>query len=118
MDFFAAFESNLKKYECELQLFKKNTISTHFYIKQTRMTHYAQQEFRLSHNQSVLHGLHVIRFPFMAMNAERQLKHKRHVLSQRVVAGTMTINPLYDPNQPISGNVSADQPNNKISGDF
>jgi hypothetical protein len=54
----------------------------------------------------------------MAMNAERQLKHKRHVLSQRVVAGTMTINPLYDPNQPISGNVSADQPNNKISGDF
>lgn len=66
------------------------------------MTRFKRHESKMFHKTSVLHGLHVIRFPFMALNAERQLKYKRHVLAQRVIAGTMTIEPIFDPTQPIS----------------
>jgi hypothetical protein len=51
---------------------------------------------------SVLHGSRVLRFPLIALTTRRSMGPSRHVLSQMVVAGTMTVNPPYNPDQPTS----------------
>jgi hypothetical protein len=55
---------------------------------------------------SILNGLHVVRFPLIALTTRRAMGPARHVLSQMVVAGTMTVHPPYNPVQPISDSVA------------
>jgi hypothetical protein len=51
---------------------------------------------------SVLHGFHAMRFPLIALTTRRSMGPARHILSQMVVAGTMTVHPPYNPDQPTS----------------
>ena len=46
---------------------------------------------------SVLHGIRTLRFPLIALTTRRSMGPSRHVLSQMVVAGTMTVHPPYNP---------------------
>ena len=55
---------------------------------------------------SVLHGIHAVRFPLMALTTRRSMGPARHILSQMVVAGTMTVHPPYNPDQPTSDSVA------------
>ena len=55
---------------------------------------------------SVLHGFHAMRFPLIALNTRRSMGPARHILSQMVVAGTMTVHPPYNPEQPTSDSVA------------
>jgi len=52
---------------------------------------------------SFLHGYRVKRYPLMALTTQRSMGPSRHILSQRVVAGTMTVSPpLTPPKQHIT----------------
>ena len=53
---------------------------------------------KIVHAHSVLHGIRTIRF-FAALNTQRQLKHR--ACDTLGCAGTMQIEAIYDPNQPI-----------------
>jgi len=46
---------------------------------------------------SFLHGYRVKRYPLMALTTQRSMGPSRHILSQRVVAGTMTVSPPLTP---------------------
>jgi hypothetical protein len=46
-------------------------------------------------HQDVLHGVRVIKFPFMALASATDTKRARHILSQKVIAGTMKVHPPY-----------------------
>ena len=48
---------------------------------------------------SVLHGHHAKRYPLIALTTQRSMGPSRHILSQMVVAGTMTVHPPYNPKQ-------------------
>ena len=102
MDLIQAINENLDTQGQSLKLFERNPHSLHFFKSRLRMSKLVRNSQKIVHTHSVLHGIHAIRFPFMALNTQRQLKHKRHVIAQRVVAGTMQIEAIYDPNQPIS----------------
>lgn len=102
MESIKAFNTKMMAQGHSLKLFTRNPQSLHFFRSQLCMTQFNRHESMIVHKASILHGIHAIRFPFIALNAERQLKNKRHVLAQRVIAGTMTIKPIYDPTQPIS----------------
>jgi hypothetical protein len=58
---------------------------------------------------SILHGFHVVRFPLIALTTRRAMGPARHVLSQMVVAGTMTVHPPYNPVQSISDKTAVNQ---------
>ena len=104
MDVIKALNLNLDAQGLSLKLFTRNPRSLKFFNSRLRMTQMNRNDQKIVRRPSVLHGLHSIRFPFMALNTQRQLKFKRHVIAQRVIAGTMTIEAIYDPNQPISEN--------------
>jgi hypothetical protein len=55
---------------------------------------------------SKLNGIHVMRFPLIALTTRRAMGPARHILSQMVVAGTMTVHPPYNPVQPHSDNAA------------
>ena len=46
-------------------------------------------------HKDVLHGVRIIKFPFMALASATHTKRARHVLSQKVIAGTMKVHPPY-----------------------
>jgi hypothetical protein len=48
---------------------------------------------------SVLCGQRVRRYPFIALTTQRSMGPYRHILSQMVVAGTMTVQPPFIPDQ-------------------
>ena len=102
MDVIQAINLNLDAQGHSLKLFERNPQTLKFFKSRLRMSQSVRNNQKIVHKHSVLHGLHAIRFPFMALNTQRQLKHKRHVIAQRVIAGTMQIEAIYDPNQPIS----------------
>ena len=52
-----------------------------------------------THTTSVLHGKRTLRFPLIALTTRRSMGPSRHVLSQMVVAGTMTVHPPYNPDK-------------------
>jgi hypothetical protein len=49
---------------------------------------------------SLLCGIRGMRYPFLSLSSRRLTKSCRHVLSQMVVAGTMTVQPPFIPDQP------------------
>jgi hypothetical protein len=53
-----------------------------------------------ANTKTVLNGVRGIRYPFLALMTRRSMGPARHVLSQKVVAGTMTVHPPYKPSQP------------------
>jgi len=48
---------------------------------------------------SVLCGQRVRRYPFICLTTQRSMGPYRHILSQMVVAGTMTVQPPFIPDQ-------------------
>ena len=46
---------------------------------------------------SFLHGYRIKRYPLLALTTQRSMGPSRHILSQRVVAGTMTVSPPLTP---------------------
>ena len=46
---------------------------------------------------SVLNGPRRKRYPLIALNTQRSMGAARHILSQRVIAGSLVINPPYKP---------------------
>lgn len=46
-------------------------------------------------HRDVLHGVRVMKYPFMALTSASHTKRARHVLSQKVIAGTMKVHPPY-----------------------
>lgn len=101
MDIIKALNLNLDAAGCSLKLFERNPQSLNFFRSRLRMSQMKLNDQKIVHQSSILHGLHTIRYPFMALNTQQQLKFKRHVIAQKVIAGTMTIEAIYDPNQPI-----------------
>jgi len=56
-----------------------------------------QQRYRdhaLAHHD-VLHGVRIMKYPFMALASATHTKRARHILSQKVIAGTMKVHPPY-----------------------
>jgi hypothetical protein len=62
---------------------------------------------------SVLHGKRTLRFPLIALTTRRSMGPSRHVLSQMVVAGTMTVHPPYNPDK-TNSDYAAVKPINSI----
>ena len=52
------------------------------------------REHALAHND-VLHGVRIMKYPFMALTSATHTKRARHILSQKVIAGTMKVHPPY-----------------------
>ena len=50
-------------------------------------------------NISILNGPRTKRYPLIALTTQRSMGPSRHILSQRVVAGTMVVSPPYQPSQ-------------------
>ena len=48
---------------------------------------------------SILNGRRTKRYPLMALTTQRSMRPARHVLSQRVVAGTFVVDAPYNPSQ-------------------
>ena len=48
---------------------------------------------------SILNGRRTKRYPLMALTTQRSMGPARHILSQRVVAGTFVVNAPYNPSQ-------------------
>jgi hypothetical protein len=48
---------------------------------------------------SILNGLRTKRYPLIALTTRRSMGPARHILSQRVVAGTMVVNAPFNPSQ-------------------
>ena len=54
------------------------------------------RSFALKHHD-VLRGSRNFKFPLIALNSGSMTKRARHVLSQRVIAGTMNVQPPFVP---------------------
>ena len=52
------------------------------------------RDHALAHHD-VLHGVHIMKYPFMALASATLTKRARHILSQKVIAGTMKVHPPY-----------------------
>jgi hypothetical protein len=52
------------------------------------------RDHALAH-RDVLHGVRVMKYPFLTLAAANKTKIARHVLSQKVIAGTMKVHPPY-----------------------
>jgi hypothetical protein len=52
------------------------------------------RDHALAH-RDVLHGVRIMKYPFMALASATHTKRARHVLSQKVIAGTMKVHPPY-----------------------
>jgi len=50
---------------------------------------------RLHKQEDVLKGQRGIRFPLISLTSEKEMQMFRHLLSQKVVGGTMVIHPPY-----------------------
>jgi hypothetical protein len=62
-----------------------------------RLWHMSQvRSFALKHHD-VLHGVRTFKFPLIALNSGSMTKRARHILSQRVIAGTMNVQPPFVP---------------------
>ena len=48
----------------------------------------------LAHHD-LLHGARIMKYPFMALASATHTKRARHILSQKVIAGTMKVHPPY-----------------------
>ena len=48
---------------------------------------------------SILNGLRTKRYPLIALTTRRSMGPARHIISQRVVAGTMVVRAPYNPSQ-------------------
>ena len=46
---------------------------------------------------SILNGLRQKRYPLIALNTQRSMGPARHILSQKIVAGTFSVDPPYKP---------------------
>ena len=77
------------------------------------MTRLFNQHQVKANTTTVLNGARSIRYPFLALTTRRSMGPARHVLSQKVVAGTMTVHPPYQPDQQISD--FTDQPTTSIN---
>jgi hypothetical protein len=53
---------------------------------------------------SILNGRRTKRYPLMALTTQRSMGPARHVLSQRVVAGTFVVDAPYNPSQTHKNN--------------
>ena len=53
-----------------------------------------ERDHALAHHD-VLHGVRVMKYPFMALTSATLTKRARHILSQKVIAGTMKVHPPY-----------------------
>lgn len=52
------------------------------------------REHALAHHDK-LHGVRIMKYPFMALASATHTKRARHILSQKVIAGTMKVHPPY-----------------------
>ena len=52
------------------------------------------REHALAHHD-VLHGVRIMKYPFLALSSATHTKRARHILSQKVIAGTMKVHPPY-----------------------
>jgi hypothetical protein len=53
-----------------------------------------ERDHALAHHD-LLHGVRIIKYPFMALASATLTKRARHILSQKVIAGTMKVHPPY-----------------------
>jgi hypothetical protein len=63
--------------------------------------------FLPNEHKDILRGERGTRYPFMCLTTQRTMGPSRHVLSQMVVGGSMSIHPPFKPNkstQPINNN--------------
>ena len=74
---------------------KENRISSVFEPRYSALS--SKRSAFIPSVDSVLNGPRRKRYPLIALNTQRSMGTARHILSQRVIAGSLVINPPYKP---------------------
>jgi len=77
-----------------LLVLKRNTLTKRL-LDQQRFFTERHFQMHLRKKKDVLQGQRGVRFPLIALTSQRSMGPSRHVLSQKVVGGTMVIHPPY-----------------------
>lgn len=73
---------------------KRNTL-TKLLLEQQRLFSERHLLMHLRKKKDVLQGQRGVRYPLIALTSQRSMGPSRHVLSQKVVGGTMVIHPPF-----------------------
>ena len=84
--------------EADLLALKSTPCSRTFHLLKKSLLADEKSHIR-PQTQTILNGYRAKRYPLMALNTQRSMGPYRHILSQRVVAGTMTVHPPYNHKQ-------------------